>query len=169
MDEISASAIKKRVPWNKGKSMRDYPHVGFQKGHKVFLVQHSEETRRKLSEMKKGKPLSESHKAALNMDNLKLGQGWNKGLPAPWAKGAPPRYNEDNHEWKGNEASYQAKHMWVYRRLGKPKRCSSCSLDDPEKMYHWANISGQYKRDVRDWVRLCVPCHMAYDKGRRKN
>jgi len=26
-------------------------------------------------------------------------------------------------------------------------------------MIHWHNISGEYKRDVSDWIRLCAKCH----------
>ncbi len=35
-----------------------------------------------------------------------------------------------------------------------------------KKMIHWANISHKYKRDLDDWIEMCVPCHKAYDKGR---
>lgn len=149
--------------------MKDYPHVGFQKDHPVYLENHSEETKKKLSLLKKGVPLSRKHKSNLNMDGLKLGHGWNKGIPNTWTKPPTPKYNEDNLEWKGDQASYNAKHMWVYRRLGKPKKCTSCGLDDPIRMYHWANISGQYMRNIDDWMRLCVPCHSDFDRNRRSN
>lgn len=55
--------------------------------------------------------------------------------------------------------NYRGIHNWVERRLGKPKRCDVCLVTE-DKMYHWANISGQYKKELSDWRRLCVPCHM---------
>ena len=32
-----------------------------------------------------------------------------------------------------------------------------------KKRYHWANISGEYKRDLTDYKRLCVSCHRYFD------
>jgi hypothetical protein len=60
----------------------------------------------------------------------------------------------------GAETSYQLVHQWVNKVLGRPKKCVACGLDDPKRRYHWANISGKYLRDLHDWRRLCVPCHM---------
>ncbi len=68
--------------------------------------------------------------------------------------------------WKGADAKYGAQHMWIYAQRGKASKCSF----DPthvRKMYHWANISGEYKRDVSDYMELCVPCHSRYDRDRR--
>ena|SRR3990167_5050758 len=53
---------------------------------------------------------------------------------------------------------YRGLHNWVERELGKPSLCAICG-DDYRRMYHWANISGEYKRELSDWRRLCVPCH----------
>lgn len=58
---------------------------------------------------------------------------------------------------------YRGLHNWVERHLGKPKFCSECKLDDKDKIYHWANISQEYKQDLSDWKRLCPPCHAQYD------
>lgn len=70
-----------------------------------------------------------------------------------------------NHVWTGDEASYLAAHKRVYRTRGKPQLCEHCGTDD-DRMYHWANVSGHYT-DVTDYVRLCVPCHRAFDAARR--
>lgn len=67
-----------------------------------------------------------------------------------------------NHVWTGDEASYLAAHKRVYRARGKPQLCEHCGAND-DRMYHWANVSGRYT-DVSDYIRLCVPCHRAYDK-----
>ena len=68
--------------------------------------------------------------------------------------------------WKGNKAHYDSIHDWVARYKGREKKCSNCKLNDPKRVYHWANISGEYTRDLDDWIRLCVPCHSKLDKGR---
>jgi len=71
---------------------------------------------------------------------------------------------EKNPKWKGDDVGYQALHTWVRDRLGKPKKCSHCpattNLD-------WANKSGKYKRDLKDWISLCRKCHIWYDKKKK--
>jgi hypothetical protein len=70
-----------------------------------------------------------------------------------------------NHVWTGDKASYLAAHKRVYRTRGKPRLCEHCGAND-ERMYHWANVTGRYT-DVSDYVRVCVPCHRAFDAARR--
>ena len=69
-----------------------------------------------------------------------------------------------NHNWIGDNVGYISLHSWVRRNLGTPKKCSKCGTTKP-KMYHWANVSGQYKRSngLKDWIRLCVRCHSLLD------
>lgn len=70
-----------------------------------------------------------------------------------------------NHRiWKGEKVSYAALHHWVKRNKGRIQKCENCGLNDPERTYHWANIDGAYKRDLDDFIRLCVPCHSRHDK-----
>lgn len=64
--------------------------------------------------------------------------------------------------FKGTVNQYMALHHWVNYHLGKPKFCSNCGSED-KNVYHWANISGDYKRDLTDWKRLCVSCHRFLD------
>lgn len=68
----------------------------------------------------------------------------------------------NNAKWKGDNASYTAKHIWIKYHYGKADHCEDCG-DDSERMYHWSNISGEYLRDRNDWQQLCVPCHKRYD------
>ncbi len=71
---------------------------------------------------------------------------------------------ENNFQWKGNEVGYHALHSWVQRRLGKPDTCEFCGTSGlTGHEINWANKSGEYKRDLTDWLRLCVSCHMNYD------
>jgi len=67
-----------------------------------------------------------------------------------------------NGMWKGESASYAAKHIWVNNTFGRPQSCENCKTTE-DRMYHWANISGTYKRERDDWLRLCVPCHKRND------
>ena len=79
--------------------------------------------------------------------------------------GHPPlfnQYNEKNSQWKGETVSYSALHTWLRKRLGTPKKCDDCQTTKA-KRYEWANISHQYKRDVKDWKRLCCSCHYKFD------
>lgn len=69
--------------------------------------------------------------------------------------------------WKGDNVGYFALHDWVEKVLGKPKRCVSCGLCNQNRVYHWANLSGKYKRREEDWARMCVPCHRRYDYARK--
>jgi hypothetical protein len=63
---------------------------------------------------------------------------------------------------------YKYLHTWVKKQLGNPKQCSHCSIEG--KLHkgnwsiHWANKSGEYLRDLSDWIGLCPKCHVRYDK-----
>jgi hypothetical protein len=76
--------------------------------------------------------------------------------------GRPPT-GEKNWNWKGDKVSYQALHSWVRRHKGTPHECEKCGTTEPRK-YEWANISGEYKRDLSDWIRVCTKCHRKMDK-----
>ena len=74
---------------------------------------------------------------------------------------------EKQWKWKGDKVSYSALHHWVRRHLGTPKHCAICRNDNlRHKQYHWANVSKAYKRELSDWIRLCVKCHSNYDRGK---
>jgi len=88
---------------------------------------------------------------------------WNKGLKFPYKPNLKIR-GENNYGWKGDAVGYSALHKWVKRWLGKPKECENCkiTINNPVKI-HWANRSGNYLRDLTDWLRLCAGCHKRYD------
>ena len=97
---------------------------------------------------------------------FKKGHTVNRGR-VPWNKGKKHRrvYGEKNPNWKGDNVSYRGLHLWVESKLGKPKHCAICQNTDERKVYHWANVSKTYKRDLSDWIRLCVSCHSLFDRG----
>jgi len=71
---------------------------------------------------------------------------------------------ENNGNWKGDKVGMVALHDWVKRHLGYPDTCEYCGKSGLSgNDIHWANKSREYKRDLDDWVRLCVYCHLKYD------
>jgi len=66
--------------------------------------------------------------------------------------------------WKGENIGYYGLHHWVVKELGKTKFCNNCGKNTGKT--EWANKSHEYKRDVNDWISLCVKCHRQYDKCR---
>ena len=75
------------------------------------------------------------------------------------------KFGRDHPRWKGNNAGYSALHRWVSYHRGSPKKCEHCGKDGlTGRQIHWANKSGNYLRDLTDWIRLCVSCHRKYDK-----
>lgn len=100
---------------------------------------------------------------------------WNKGKSNTWMIGNQYRkgisnpnpnilFGEVNHKWKGDEVGYTALHMWIYRKLGQPRKCEHCGNNNlKHRQYHWANKSHEYLRDIKDWIRLCASCHKKYD------
>lgn len=96
---------------------------------------------------------------------FKTGQKpWNKGISYQPKNmdGLKARHGKDeNHpNWKGDDASYSAIHYWVRSRKGKATKCEDCGK---EGRCHWANISGDYLRDVDDYKSLCPGCHLKFD------
>jgi hypothetical protein len=109
---------------------------------------------------------------------------WNKGLKG-FRTGKRPDVQmpkgENNFMWKGDKVGYFALHSWISRVLGKPSFCENCKITEPPKLgkngtilknsrsyFHWANISGLYKRSLEDWKRLCYACHADFDHNLRK-
>ena len=96
---------------------------------------------------------------------------WNKGLKtgiAPWlGKKRLHMTGEKHFAWKGDGVGMVSLHDWVRSRLGTPSKCEHCGKTEAKK-FEWANKSHEYKRDLTDWVRLCVPCHRKYDGHSKK-
>lgn len=66
--------------------------------------------------------------------------------------------------WIGDDVSYSRLHRWVIKHLGQPDVCENCGKSNLTGRYiQWSNISGEYKRELSDWARLCVRCHHLID------
>lgn len=77
--------------------------------------------------------------------------------------------DENTSGWKGDKVSKSGLHNWVYKKLGYPNKCVHCGFEsENHKKIHWANKSHKYKRELSDWLRLCVPCHRKYDMTPKK-
>ena len=61
----------------------------------------------------------------------------------------------------GKSSGYAAIHAWVRRYYGKAYRCEWC--EEPSSRFEWANVSGDYWRDIDDWLQLCTSCHRRFD------
>ncbi len=70
--------------------------------------------------------------------------------------------NNSNYGNLKENVGYFGLHMWVRKQLGKPSACLFCQT---KENLQWANKSGDYKRDLTDWLPLCVKCHSKYDRG----
>ena len=77
--------------------------------------------------------------------------------------------NETKHyKWKGDKVGYYGVHDWITKHYGQPVGCQECGLNDPKRVYHWANLSGEYKRDINDFKRMCVSCHRKFDYAKKR-
>lgn len=68
-----------------------------------------------------------------------------------------------NSAWKGDNVGYHGLHLWVAKYKEKTGECEHCGF---QKETQWANIDGKYRRCLDDFIELCSPCHVAFDRGR---
>lgn len=60
---------------------------------------------------------------------------------------------------------YHKAHYWAKTKLGQPSKCEECLIETTNpRQFNWANISNQYLLKASDWRRLCVSCHIKFDK-----
>jgi len=72
---------------------------------------------------------------------------------------------EHRPEWKGDDVSNAELHKWVRYHKTKTGVCQRCKR---KRYTMWSNIEHRRKRNLDDFIELCVPCHWFID-GRRKN
>jgi len=135
---------------------------------KMWLI--GNKFRKNISPWNKGKEWSEEIKKKVS-ESRKGIPAWNKGLKRYWD--SPTEFvkgdnSSENHWfWKGENASYRSVHHWVDRHLGKPQKCNQCGKTSG--IFHWANKNHKYKRNLEDYIRLCVSCHKRRDIALKKN
>lgn len=145
----------------------------------------SEAHKRKISEKLKGikrKPQTDEVKRKIS-ESLKGRTPWNNGVEhseeakakmskAKLGKKRKEFSNEKSWNWKGDKISYNRLHNWKLEKDGNPKKCEHCgkigkyNIGKVRKTWNiqWANKSRKYKRDLNDWIGLCIKCHRKYDK-----
>lgn len=154
------------MPFKKGYSGN--PATQFKKGHR-----QSAEIRAKMSVAAKGKkrPWAGKYKRDPLKEVIRI-EAVRKSLKRPEVrkKISEALKGEKNYLWKGDNVGYVALHDWVNKWLGKPNKCEFCKTEGlTGRHINWANKSREYKRDLEDWLRLCVPCHREYDGGQAWN
>ena len=133
----SGSFKKGSIPWNKGLNIHLNSEFEFKKGHI---------------------PWNKGKKTGI--------YPWNKGLSI-YLGGKRFEKGHKSWNWKGDSVGYRNLHKWAERYLGKAKECVVCgSLGSKKRNCDWANLSGLYKRDIKDFISLCRFCHKRWDMGR---
>lgn len=113
-------------------------------------------------------------KARVYADRKRRENGTAKhGSPEYWEKlrARPPVLRGAEHpNWKGDDAGYVSLHMWVSRHKTRTGVCSVCGQHREPKpggfrkvATEWANVSGEYHRDLDDFVEMCTSCHKKHD------
>lgn len=126
--------VKGQVPWNKNKPFMSG------KDNPMYGKHHTKETIQKIIETRKKRE---------NTYKIKSGENhWN---------------------WKGESVGYRAVHRWLVRVYGRSDICEHCGnrpglTKNNKPKIQWANISGKYLRDRKDWKQLCISCHWKFDK-----
>jgi hypothetical protein len=112
-------------------------------------------------------------KRAAKRRGMKFDAKWKENLSKAhigqkaWNTGIQYELGEEHWNWSGDEVGYRGIHHWIIKRLGKPTTCAHCGETDlVGHKIHWANLSGKYKRDISDWMRLCARCHKRMDVGK---
>jgi len=102
----------------------------------------------------------------LSMKMLGENNFWfGKKLPNNIREKIRKKLKGNKNRWKGDKVGYRALHQWIVKKLGKPTKCERCKKSGLiGRKIHWANKSHKYKRDLSNWLRLCVKCHKEFDK-----
>jgi len=115
--------------------------------------------RKKLSEAHKGIVTWMKGKRHSKNSLLKMSESHKKNPSRYWlGKKRIEMEGKNNWKWKENDYGYRTIHLWIQGRLGKASKCSN-NVFHKSTRYHWANISGEYKRDINDWIELCPFCN----------
>ncbi len=156
------------------------------------------EFRKQMSELRKGKPLilteaqhknrSENRKGKLNPNWGKVGamRGKKHTLEARKkmsivikAKNSQPEFTLKrslavkaikNPNWKGEQVKYAGLHRWLSKNYGKAVYCENILCLKLSNKFQWAKLRGkEYTRDKNNYAKLCVKCHMNYDRNKNYN
>jgi len=137
-------------------------------GHSMRGRKPSAETLRKMSEALRGHPTSVETRAKLSAAGRGRRHSAETRRRIAEAVRGKHRTGARHHKWKGDAVGYRGLHDWVARHKKKTGVCTSCGEEvgtARKTGTEWANVSGSYRRDLDDFVELCIPCHRARDSA----
>lgn len=71
----------------------------------------------------------------------------------------------ENHlGWSGDNVGYMGVHSYIRKIKKKPLNCEECGK---KRKLELANISGEYKRSVKDFKYICRSCHQKMDRTKQ--
>jgi len=145
---MSISAIKRCTPeWRRAKSEAYSTKLPFQKVSELYEAGHTQE--------EIAHELNTTQKVVWKFMKR-------NGIQARVAA-KRDQWQERNHQWKGDRASYAAFHYRLSRLKGEPDYCEVCGTREA-KRFEWANLTGRLD-DVDDYKRMCKSCHARYDEA----
>jgi len=140
----------------------------------MHYQKHSEESKLKMSIAHKGKHISEEtrKKMSIAQTGRTPAKNWREIQARGWEANKKRTgeknyfygkhfFGENHPQWKGDDIGYIGIHVWLHKKLKKPKECVYCGEDI--KPIEWASISHKAKRDLDDFIPLCRSCHHVYD------
>lgn len=131
--------------------------MGFSKGHPQFNSGRTHFKKGRVA-WNKGLKMSDGTKNKISEAN----KGNHHSVETEFKKGQ--QVDGKNTKWRGKGVGYYALHTWIQRKLGKPSVCQDCKTGDLSgHKIHWANKDHKYKRNLKDWLRLCVLYHKRHD------
>lgn len=60
------------------------------------------------------------------------------------------------------DPKYMNVHQWLIRKYGRAQRCENES-QHIGRNYQWANVTGEYEKEVKNFKQLCRSCHAKLD------
>lgn len=142
-------------------------HTPWVKGRKDWM---SEEGKKARAESVRKMIQSESPEQRKSRMDKVLASRERNGIWQPPGQG---KTGELAHNWKGMKATYQSRHSWIQRHFPRDGVCEACAEKKPPTHpshtfgTDMANISGEYMRELTDWVELCRMCHRRFDMAQR--
>jgi hypothetical protein len=179
--QITSEETKKKISEaHKGKTLSKAHKEKLSKAHKGKTTwmkgkKHSEETKEKIRKAKKGIKNPEHSKRMKELWSKKIhpmkGKRHTKEAleKIKEARSKQDINGEKSYLWKGDKVGYAGLHSWIKKQKGKANKCENPNCLGKSKIFQWANISGEYKRDVNDFKMLCVSCHRKMDMEREVN
>jgi hypothetical protein len=82
-----------------------------------------------------------------------------------------------NPNWSGIRVGYIALHQWLYRNYGVPDKCEIKNCVYPKQgssylitrpTFQWANVTGVYSRERKNWKMMCRSCHAKFDHPKNR-